>query len=51
MRFKQSPIRLHPGEDRTVSLVIDPARVPPGTLVSVSADPGLRLKFWQDGGP
>jgi hypothetical protein len=51
MRFKQSPIRLHPGEDRTVSLVIDPARVPPGTPVSVSADPGLRLKLWEDAVP
>ena len=30
MRFKQSPVRLHPGEDRGVSLVIDPAQVPPG---------------------
>jgi hypothetical protein len=51
MRFKQSPLRLHPGEDRTVSLVIDPARVPPGTPVSVSADPGLRLKLWEDAVP
>src|SRR4051812_6127775 len=51
MRFKQSPLRLHPGEDRTVSLVIDPARVPPATPVSVSADPGLRLKFWEDAVP
>ena len=30
LRFKQSPVRLHPGEDRGVSLVIDPAQVPPG---------------------
>jgi hypothetical protein len=51
MRFKQSPIRLHPGEDRGVSLVIDPAQVPPGTPVSVSADPGLRLKLWADAVP
>ena len=48
---QQSPIRLHPGEDRTVSLLIDPARVPPDTPVSVSADPGLRLKFWEDAVP
>jgi len=46
MRFKQSPLRLHPGEDRSVSLVIDPAQVPPGTRVTVTADAGLRLKFW-----
>ena len=51
MRFKQSPIRLHPGEDRGVSLVIDPAQVPPGTPVSVSSDPGLRLKLWADAVP
>ena len=48
MRFKQSPVRLHPGEDRGVSLVIDPAQVPPGSAVEVTADAGLRLKFWQD---
>ena len=46
MRFKQSPVRLHPGEDRGVSLVIDPAQVPPGSPVAVTADAGLRLKFW-----
>ena len=48
LRFKQSPVRLHPGEDRGVSLVIDPAQVPPGTPVAVTADAGLRLKFWED---
>jgi hypothetical protein len=48
MRFKQSPVRLHPGEDRGVSLVIDPAQVPPGTPVIVAADAGLRLRFWGD---
>ena len=48
MRFKQSPVRLHPGEDRNVSLVIDPAQVPPGSPVAVTADAGLRLKFWAD---
>jgi hypothetical protein len=48
MRFKQSPLRLHPGEDRGVSLVIDPAQVPPGSPVAVTADTGLRLKLWDD---
>jgi hypothetical protein len=48
MRFKQSPVRLHPGEDRGVSLVIDPAQVPPCSPVEVTADAGLRLKLWQD---
>ena len=31
MRFKQSPVRLHPGEQRGVSLLFNPMRVPPGT--------------------
>jgi hypothetical protein len=48
IRFKQSPVRLHPGEDRGVSLVIDPSQVAPGSRVEVSTDPGLRLKLWDD---
>jgi hypothetical protein len=51
MRFKQSPVWLHPGEDRGVSLVIDPARVPPGTPVEVTADSGLRFALWQQSVP
>ncbi|MGH2969056.1 MAG: hypothetical protein ACRDK0_08320, partial [Solirubrobacteraceae bacterium] len=51
LRFKQSPVRLHPDEDRGVSLVIDPAQVPPGSPVAVTADAGLRLKFWEDAVP
>jgi hypothetical protein len=43
MRFKQSPIRLHPGEQRDVSLLFDPQRIPPGTPVEVATDPGLSL--------
>jgi hypothetical protein len=43
MRFKQSPVRLHPGEQRGVSLLFDPARVPPGTPIEVATDPGLYL--------
>ena len=41
--FKQSPIRLHPGEKRTVTLLADPDRVQPGTPVEVEADPGLTV--------
>jgi hypothetical protein len=41
--FKQSPIRLHPGEKRTVTLLSDPARVPPGTALEIEADPGLSV--------
>jgi len=51
LRFKQSPVRLHPGEDRSVSLVIDPVQAPPGSPVAVTADAGLRLKFWEDAVP
>jgi hypothetical protein len=41
--FKQSPVRLHPGEKRTVTLYADPASVRPGTVVEMEADPGLSL--------
>jgi hypothetical protein len=43
MRFKQSPVRLHPGEQRTISLLFDPTRVPPGTSIEIATDPGLSL--------
>lgn len=45
MRFKQSPVRLHPGEQRTVSLLFDPTRVQAGTAIEVVADPGLTLSL------
>jgi hypothetical protein len=45
IRFKQSPVRLHPGEERRVSLIIDPERVCRGTPVSVQTDPGLRCRL------
>jgi len=48
MRFKQSPIRLHPGEQRSVSLLFDPERVPSGTSIEVIADQGLALRLRQD---
>jgi hypothetical protein len=43
LRFKHSPIRLHPGETRTVTLLADPAIVAPGTPVEIGADPGLNV--------
>ena len=46
MRFKQSPIRLHPGEARNTSLIVDPERLPVGTPISIQADPGVGLKLW-----
>jgi hypothetical protein len=48
MRFKHSPIRLHPGEQRTVSLLFDPEQVPPGSPIVVVADAGLSLRLWKD---
>lgn len=44
LRFKRSPIRLHPGEQRGASLLIDPERVPPGTPIDIACDPGLSWK-------
>jgi hypothetical protein len=41
--FKQSPVRLHPGEKRTVTLLADPGQVPPGSELEIEADPGLTV--------
>jgi hypothetical protein len=41
--FKQSPVRLHPGERRTVTLLAEPEQVPPGTPLDADADPGLHV--------
>ncbi len=41
--FKQSPVRLHPGERRTVTLLADPQQLPPGTPVEAEADTGLNV--------
>jgi hypothetical protein len=43
MYFKRSPVRLHPGERRTVTILTDPEQVPPGTPITIDADPGLNL--------
>jgi hypothetical protein len=51
MRFKQLLVRMHPGEQRSVSLLFDPARIRPGTPVAVLADAGLRLKLWEEAVP
>ncbi len=45
MRFKQSPLRMHPGEQRTVSILFDPSRVPAGTPIEIATDPGLSLSL------
>ena len=41
--FKQSPLRLHPGEKRTVTLLADPEQVPAGSAVEIESDPGLTV--------
>jgi hypothetical protein len=51
MRFKQVLMRLHPGEQRGVSLLFDPARISPGTAVAVMADTGLTLRLWAEAVP
>jgi hypothetical protein len=48
LRFKQSLIRLHPGERRGISLLVDPERIPPGTRIHVVVDPGLGVNLWTD---
>ncbi len=51
LRFKQSPIRLHPGETRTITLLADPARIAPGTPVEIETDPGLTATLRLDAIP
>ncbi len=41
--FKQSPLRLHPGEKRSVTLLADPERVRAGSAVEIESDPGLTV--------
>jgi hypothetical protein len=46
--FKQSPIRLHPGEQRTITIHANPDQVPTGTPLQVDIDPGLSLSLRSD---
>lgn len=46
IRFKQLLMRLHPGEQRSASLLFDPAIVVPGTPIAVAADAGLSFRLW-----
>ena len=48
LRFKQSLLRLHPGERRGISLLIDPERIAPGTPIYVAVDPALGVNLWTD---
>ncbi len=51
LRFKTGLVRLHPGERRGVSLIIDPERIPAGTAIQVAVDPGLGINLWQNDVP
>ena len=44
LRFKQALVRLHPGERRGISLLVDPERIAPGTPIHVAADAGPRRR-------
>lgn len=48
MWFKRSPIRMHPGEQRTITILADPAQIPRGTPIEVEADGGLTLTLRTD---
>ena len=41
-------MRLHPGERRGVSLLVDPTEIPAGTPVHVASDAGLTLTLHRD---
>jgi hypothetical protein len=51
LRFKQALLRMHPGERRGISLLVDPARIAPGTPVHVVVDPALGVNLWSDAVP
>jgi hypothetical protein len=48
LRFKQTLVRLHPGERRGVSLLIDPTQIPPGAPVHIAADTHITLTLHRD---
>jgi len=46
IRFKQALVRLHPGERRGVSLLVDPTRIAAGTPIQLAVDPGLGINLF-----
>jgi hypothetical protein len=48
LRFKQALVRLHPGERRGVSLLIDPTEITPGSPVHIAADAHITLTLHRD---
>ena len=51
LRFRQSLIRLHPGERRGVSLLINPQVISPGTPVNIALDPRLSINLTSESVP
>lgn len=43
--FRRSPIRLHPGESRSISVIFDPDQIAPGTPLSIASDPGITVSL------
>ena len=48
LSFKQSPIRMHPGEQRTITIHASPDFIPAGTSIEIDTDPGLTLSLRTD---
>jgi len=46
--FKQSPIRMHPGEQRTITIHANPDFIAAGTPIEIDTDPGLTLSLRTD---
>ena len=46
--FKQSPIRMHPGEQRTITIHANPDLIPADTPIEIDNDPGLTLSLRTD---
>jgi hypothetical protein len=49
--FKQSPVRMHPGEQRTITIHANPDFIPVGTTIESDTDPGLTLSLRTDAFP
>jgi hypothetical protein len=43
--FKRSPLRMYPGEQRSVTLLIDPYLIDPGSTIDVEVDASLALSL------
>jgi hypothetical protein len=48
LSFKQSPIRMHPGEQRTITIRASPVFIPSSTPIEIDTDPGLTVSLRTD---